>query len=316
MLGRLAQALGFAATLFVGHPARAVQKAQADPDRDRRVAEARRAQLAAIPFERVETTGAQALATWERLRAGKRGWPVVIGGDEDLERIGEQQIVMAEQAADQPDTAHILDRASKLVHPRDLQILRDKETAESDAATRRMLAGPDDQLPGVIVSGADGSHHLLTPDQVRKQLEVPTASKGPPVGTWPDTPPAGSGLSVANDLEDKPLDRVHILLIPTDEGAAVPAFLRWGGWNACPAPEYQVAALRSWHERYGAELVGISGDVINLRVTRRPATRDAALALAREQYLYCEDIVDQGVGALAPLAAMLMREDWWYFWWD
>jgi len=142
-------------------------------------------------------------------------------------------------------------------------------------------------------------------------------SKGPPIGTWPDAPqPAGPGLSVVYDLKGKPLDRVHILLIPTQEGAAVPAFLRWGGWNACPAPEYQVAALRAWHERYGAELIGISGDVINLRVARRPTTRDAAMDLAREQYLYCEDIVDQGVGALAPLAATLMQEDWWFFWWD
>ena len=313
MLGGLMQALAFVATLFVGRPARAAQKAPADPEFEARLAEARRQQLAAIPFERIETTGAQALATWERLKASKRGWPVVIGGDEDLYQIGEQLTVMA----DQGDAAGILDRASKLVHPRDLQILRDKETAEGEAANRAMLNGPDDKLPAVENIEADGSRHRLTPAEIRKELEDQAASKGPSIGEWPDKPvPAGPGLTIAFDLEGKPLDRVHILLIPTDEGAAVPAFLRWGGWNANPAPEYHIAALRSWHERYGAELVGITGDVINLRVARRPATREAALALAREQYLYCEDIVDQGTETLAPLAATLMQDDWWFFWWD
>ena len=313
MLGGLTQALAFVAAMIVGRPARAVQKAPADPEFAARVADARRQQLAAIPFERIETTGAQALATWERLKASKRGWPVVIGGDEDLYRIGEQLSIMAEEGSD----PGILDRASKLVHPRDLQILRDRDSAEGEAMNRATLNGPDDELPVIEEIGTDGSHHRLTPAEIRKQLENQIASKGPPIGEWPDKPvPAGPGLTIAFDLEGKPLDRVHILLIPTDESAAVPAFLRWGGWNACPAPELHVAALRSWHKRYGAELVGITGDVINLRVTRRPATRDAALALARDQSLYCEDIVDQGTQTLAPLAATLMQDDWWFFWWD
>lgn len=313
MLGRLAQALGFVTTMFVGRPALAGQKAPADPEFAARLAEGRRQQLAAIPFERVETTGAQALATWERLKASKRGWPVVIGSDDELERIGEQLVIMA----DQGDAVRVLDRASKLVHPRDLQLLRDRNIAEGKTMNRATLNGPDAELPIIIEMGTDGSQHQLTPAEVRKRLEDEAASKGPSIGEWPDKPgPAGPGLTIAFDLEGRPLDRVHILLIPTDEGAAVPAFLRWGGWNDCPGPEYHIAALRSWHERFGAELVGITGDVINLRVARRPATREAALDLAREQYLYCEDIVDQGTETLAPLAATLMQEDWWFFWWD
>jgi hypothetical protein len=53
-----------------------------------------------------------------------------------------------------------------------------------------------------------------------------------------------------------------------------------------------------------------------IRVNRRPETRGAALDLAREQYLYCSDIVDQGVQTFSALAAVLMQSDWWYFWWD
>jgi hypothetical protein len=106
------------------------------------------------------------------------------------------------------------------------------------------------------------------------------------------------------------------VLVPTDDWTTVPAHLRWGGWNACPAPEYHIAALRAWRDRFGAELVGLAFDTMNLRVARRPQTRPEALDIAREQYLYCSDIVDQGVGTLSALAATLMASDWWFFWWD
>jgi hypothetical protein len=55
---------------------------------------------------------------------------------------------------------------------------------------------------------------------------------------------------------------------------------------------------------------------MNIRVRHRPKSRGEALELAREQYSYCSDIVDQGVGTLNALAAALMENDWWYFWWD
>ena len=66
----------------------------------------------------------------------------------------------------------------------------------------------------------------------------------------------------------------------------------------------------------GAELVGASDDTLNIRVNSRPQTRTEALALAREQYEFCPDIVDKCLGDLSSLAAMLMEEDWWFFWWD
>ena len=114
----------------------------------------------------------------------------------------------------------------------------------------------------------------------------------------------------------RPLEKVQIVILPTDDSSTIPAYLHWGHWNGCPAPEYHIAALRSWRERFGAELVGLSHDVMNVRVQSRPPTREAALELAREQYVYCSDIVDQGVQTLSALAAVLMESDWWYFWWD
>ena len=125
------------------------------------------------------------------------------------------------------------------------------------------------------------------------------------------------GLSVADDLlTGKPLPKVYIGLVPTDDWTTIPAYLRWGGWNDCPRAEYHVAAMRTWRDRYGAELVGMSSDTINVRVATRPKSREEALALARDQYIYCADVIDQGVYTYSALAADLMANDWWYFWWD
>lgn len=276
-----------------------------------RIAQARKAELAAIPYERVETTGRDALATWERLRKEGRGYPVVVGGDEELCRVGEQLGI-----EDKTSPAEVVARAAALQHPADLRALRAKEDVQSAAAIREMLAGPDLGLINEIDVGRDGKAVRLSPADVRRRLQAQLTAAEPPLGDWPVTPPGSAGLSVTSGIDGQPLDKVHILLLPTTEGAAVPAFLRWGGWNACPPPEYHVAALRSWHERYGAELIGITGDVINLRVARRPRTRDEALALAHEQFLYCEDLILQGTEAFAPHAASLMASDWWFFWWE
>ena len=109
---------------------------------------------------------------------------------------------------------------------------------------------------------------------------------------------------------------MHIALIPTNDPTAIPAYMRWGNWNACPPPAYHVAALRAWRDNYGAELIGLGSDVINLRVSRKPATRDEALDLARIQHVYCNDLIDQGVGSYRAQAFQLLAHDWWFFWWD
>jgi hypothetical protein len=138
-----------------------------------------------------------------------------------------------------------------------------------------------------------------------------------PEGAWPAAVDVQPGPTLISDvISGKVHERVHIVLLPTASGWEAPAYLRWGGWNACPPPEYHVAALRRWHEASGAVLVGVNGDTMNLRATTRPRDRAAARALAREQYGYCPDIVDQGVSTISALAAELMASDWWHLWWD
>lgn len=232
--------------------------------------------MKALPYERVETTGAEALAEWERLRRVGRGWPIIVGDDEQLERIAETFSI------------------------------------DDPAVFPSPIHGPPPRRPAEIL---DVAARLRFPEDLRR-WDGYGDPPSPPLGDWP-TESEQTGLTVARDvLTGKPFDRVHILLIPARESWEVPAYLRWGGWNGCTAAEYHVAALHHWAASNGAELIGISGDTMNLRVARRPTGRPDALALAREQYLYCTDIIDQGVGSLSALAASLVNDDWWYFWWD
>jgi hypothetical protein len=137
------------------------------------------------------------------------------------------------------------------------------------------------------------------------------------VGSWPARTNAETGGALTRDLSSRtPHPEVLIVVLPTRDPAEALAMLRFGGWNACPPIETHVAALRSWRDRFGFELVGVGSDVIEGRVARRPADRAAALALAREMWAYSPDIVDQGTGDLATLAATLMVSDAWFFWWD
>ena len=55
---------------------------------------------------------------------------------------------------------------------------------------------------------------------------------------------------------------------------------------------------------------------MELEPARKPSTREEALILAQEQYWFCYDIVEQGVGTIENLAAGLMESSVWYFWWD
>jgi hypothetical protein len=92
--------------------------------------------------------------------------------------------------------------------------------------------------------------------------------------------------------------------------------LKLGNWNNCPPPEEHVAIWRYWDEKYGLKVYAVTDDVIEMFVSRPPQSREAVLALAREQFFYCKDIVLQGVGTLAQLAATLQNSKHWYFWWD
>lgn len=125
-----------------------------------------------------------------------------------------------------------------------------------------------------------------------------------------------SSLTIGRDFKGQPLHEVFIAHLPNEAQEMIPLHLRFGDWNACPSPFIHAAAARFWAPRYEARIVTATCDVIEYAVARPPESDSAAMELAWQQYLYCPDIVTQGVGSVATLAAILRGSSRWYFWWD
>lgn len=279
---------GLAAAAALTAPGGRTSLAQTDQvgDWERQRIKRRDEALSAFPYEIVKVSGSEALEVWEKLATAGEGAPVVIGGRQSFDSILHDFHPNARYAAVAPTLSEVLAKAESLVHPEDLNDYLRAEEARAIASLR---------ASGIAVE------------------------PGPPapVGDWPEETPSSAEPSMALDFRTGEfLETVFIVVVPTGDWTTIPAYLRWGGWNANPFPEYHIAALRSWRDRYGAELVGLGFDTMNIRVARKPDTRDEALALAREQYAYCGDLVDQGFGTLSRLAASLKSNSWWWFWWD
>lgn len=112
-------------------------------------------------------------------------------------------------------------------------------------------------------------------------------------------------------------DTVPLLLaeIPAEHPWEVFARLPFGGWNDCPAGGEQMAAAKYWYERYGAVPAVMTADILEYDLPA-PAPRAQAMELALQQYAFCGDIVEQGVGTVGALADSLSQSSKWYFWWD
>ncbi len=137
-----------------------------------------------------------------------------------------------------------------------------------------------------------------------------------PIGEWRDRegpPPTGLWFPFENGVH---LDPWWMALVPASEPWRVPLSLAYGNWNDCPDAIVHAAVCRHWKDVYEADLVAVGPDTLEFLVGAPPSTRDEAMALALEQYFYCPDIVDQGVETISALAASLVGNGTWSFWWD
>ncbi len=117
-------------------------------------------------------------------------------------------------------------------------------------------------------------------------------------------------------LSQKPLKRLWLVDFTGIKRYEIPIYMQYGGWNACPMPAEQVAMLKYWHGKYGAELFGLTNDVLEMFVRKPPLNYDEAYILAKEQMAYCDDIVFQGTMTVERLAQGLINSTSWFFWWD
>ena len=151
-------------------------------------------------------------------------------------------------------------------------------------------------------------HRISQDEELYRNVEV---------GAWPETALPSIELTGHMDIVTRsPLKTVAICKVPTPNSWEVPAYFSFGNWNECPAPEEHVALLRYWNEKFGVELITLTNDVLECTVAAPPTENDAALKLARQQFIYCSDIVYQGTETLSALGAALKNGTTWYFWWD
>jgi hypothetical protein len=256
----------------------------------------------AFPFPVVTVETATALA--ERESLARDGVAVILGDDEGAMRVA-SDLGIRERAPQE-----ILAAAAVMRFPEDWA----SERARRNEAAKAFLEAHPRAMPRVmlnLISEGDGIREAI-PEEVA-EMEA-RGEGGPEIGEWPTTPETmefSAGMTYRGITP-----RLHIAILPTRDWTEAPAYLNFGDWNECPPPEHHIAALRHWRDSFGASLVTCGADRLELAIARRPTSTDAALALAREQYAYCNDLIDQGFGDFARLAGSLMVSNWWSFWWD
>ncbi|PRX50280.1 uncharacterized protein DUF4253 [Prauserella shujinwangii] len=99
--------------------------------------------------------------------------------------------------------------------------------------------------------------------------------------------------------------------------ADVPAVLGWHGMaRVTGQPAAVSAVLRSWEDRFGAVLISLGFDTLELSVAAPPKTRERSLAVAAEHRAFClANFVGQP-GTMREFAAGLTGRRLWQFWWD
>lgn len=247
-------------------------------------------------IHRLTMPGTRAVEAWQTLRGlvPQTGcWPVLLGDDDNL--------------------LNLKDNLKRLRYPRAVRILEEAATINPVQWFENRRLDEIDQLQRFMEEQEDPAR--------RARYGALLADQGPlrgmPQGPWPDDGEPRREFDIPLDpIRHEPRPQIHIGLVSTALGWQVPAYLRYGAWNACPSAAEHVALLHYWGDRYGAEVVGMAGGVVEMKVARPPAGRDAALELAVQQYLYCQNLVAQGAETLQQLAASLLGGTAWFFWWD
>lgn len=110
-------------------------------------------------------------------------------------------------------------------------------------------------------------------------------------------------------------DRVRIALVPATAGWEVPALLAWSGaeGSGIGGGEH-LSVLNFWHESYGADLVAMGLDQLELLVDHPPEDARSAFELAVQHYAYCPALMDNLAPAMGALAATLFGRHWLFDW--
>jgi hypothetical protein len=161
----------------------------------------------------------------------------------------------------------------------------------------------------VIVFGPYGTSDWdLEPDEVWQELaetdaETLLRARWKGHGDFPGLGHGGEPIAAAP--RSAPDSVAALALVPVTRGADVPGLI---GWEASWVPGTLSAVLRSWEDRYGAQLLGLAGANLYLHVRRPPLPGEDRIKAAAELSAFCSDMDDD--------PATMAAESLWSFWWD
>jgi hypothetical protein len=105
-------------------------------------------------------------------------------------------------------------------------------------------------------------------------------------------------------------------LVQTARPADIPAILGWTGMTKCTDQVAELSAvLRSWEGRFGATLIVLGFDALELSVAAPPRNQGRALAVAAEHRSFCLPTFAGQPGNLREFAAGLVHSRHWKFSW-
>ena len=178
-------------------------------------------------------------------------------------------------------------------------------------------AGFNAQEPSAIVQASLTVNLAAWLAERRVEAEEYEFSEDETLGEWPGEVEDKGAVSLHLDIStDVVKPEIYLGLATIDEPWMLPAVTKYGTWNDCPEAEIHCAFHRKWQKEFGAQITGMSGDVIECTVANPPRDRKSAFELAWQQYWYCADIVEQGCESISNLAATLLDSPYWFFWWD
>lgn len=110
----------------------------------------------------------------------------------------------------------------------------------------------------------------------------------------------------------------RLALVPAGRPADVPAAAGWCGPTNHENDTARIGAvLRSWEDRFGARVVALGFDELQVSVAAPPRTTARALPVAAEHFAFCPDNVWQGSGSIRAYADEgVTGVHHWGFWWD
>ncbi|QES52344.1 hypothetical protein DEJ50_11565 [Streptomyces venezuelae] len=133
-------------------------------------------------------------------------------------------------------------------------------------------------------------------------------------GADPEAEAAGTAEAL---LASGRLRNPRLGLVPATRSADIPAAIGWTGPTNHENDTARLGAvLRSWEERYGARVVALGFDLLDLSVAAPPRTSAESLAVAAEHFAFAPDNIWQGAGSLREYAQELPGSRQWTFWWD